>query len=169
MNGTEQKERGKAYERMQKQLDELSIEIHNAWKVEVEARQEASRTTDLFIAKEVGRVESLFAKMIDEETQFRKQAIITVMQSLERRVVNRTDAIQMTVYAFLKLPWWKRWGWVLFGFWFLEKTYRQSPADTARVAEATAEQNARREGGMAPASISEENLRKAQSASERPQ
>ena len=167
MNGAEQKARGTAYEKMQKQLDELSIEIHNAWEVEVEARQKATILLGQEIAKEANRMESLFAKMMDDETQFRKHHVNTMGQHMAAALQQRTDAVQLTVYAFLKLPWWKRWGWVLFGFWFLEWSYKQSADETQNIALLTAEQNARRESGKAP--MTQDNLRKAQSASERPQ
>lgn len=161
MTGAEQRERGKAYEKIQKQLDELSIEIHNAWEVEVEARQEATRLLGLSMASESNRMESLFARMLDEETQFRKQHIANAMVTLERTSTMRSEAVQLTVYAYLKMPWWKRWGWMVFGYSFLEWIYRgPAPLDPR-------EAQARQEAGKAP--MSQENLRKQQSYSERPQ
>lgn len=167
MTGAEQKERHKVYEKIQKQLDELSIEIHNAWEVEVEARQKCDTSLHDMIVKEIGRVESLTARMIDGETQFRKRAIQKSQQDIIDFAAAKHMEVSLALLAFTRLNWWSRWGWVIFGTNFL--IWTASPAVKAVYTQRLAEQKARQDTGKAPEPMSQDNLRKAQSASERPQ
>lgn len=135
MNGEQQKERQTVIARIDKAIRDLA----DAWEVEVDAR-----------LKGEFHLRDLLASMVDGESQYRKHAF----NILEQRTAARSEATLLVLQTFLKMSWWKRWGWCLFGFQFLEWTYRQSDAVTADVAKMTAEQN---------------SLRKAQSYTERPQ
>lgn len=166
MNGKEQKARGLAYEKMQKQLDELSIEIHNAWEVEVEERQKATILMGQNLAMEKNHMLDLFAKMLDEETQFRKAHIERSQQEILNFAAHKHHELALALMSFTRLNWWSRWGWVLFGTnWLI---WTASAPVKAIYAQRTAEQKARQEAGKAPV-MSQEQLRKQHSYSERPQ
>lgn len=104
MNGAEQRERQTAVARLERAFARLEDSTVETFGVEVEARQAADQQLE-------ERLKSLFAKMVDDETTYRKSAIQNVRLELSAEIRTTNTALVVIV----GLPWWKRWGWVVIG------------------------------------------------------
>lgn len=131
MNGEQQKERQTAVARIDKTIASLADLLHG----EIDTR----------VNGEI-QLRDLLASMIDGETQYRKHAL----KQLEERLNMRAETSLIVIHTFLKMSWWRRWGWCLFGMGFLEWSHKPVLSTTVPF-------------------IPDETLRKQKSYTERPQ
>lgn len=160
MNGQEQKERATAVALLKKRVENLELVLTDAQQVETDSRMKADE-----------HIKELFASMLDAETQFRKTALQAVYDKLTYEATVRFKFMEQQLNGFTLMPFWKRWGWCVFGSMFLVWT---APAELRRsyYAAAKAKKQARQDlinQKEIAAPMSDDNLRKQQSASERPQ
>lgn len=137
MNGKEQKERQTAVAILERKLKALEDAVADAYQTEVGARQ-----------AEQEQIKSIFAEMLDAETQFRKRAVMEA-EGRSRDLVALNMGLLSEVFAtFLKLVWWKRLLWNIVGIkvflWFPTPpiSARRSPAtpmDSGQNQKATAD------------------------------
>lgn len=150
MNGKEQKERRTAVARLERALDRAVEDFQDVWSAEVDSR-----------VKEDAIIREVFTSMVDAETAFRKKQIAEMQSALTTVFIEKIAEISVTVFLFINLPWWKRWGWCLFGAKFLLWT---APAAVRRDF-----YSSRQPPMPPPPAMSEENQRKQQASSEKPQ
>lgn len=104
MNGQEQKARATAVAQLQAGFKKLENEVTACYALEVESRLKAQE-----------KFKSLFAEMIDTETQWRKLAVKDSHEKLTSFVQSQVGMLAQTYVDFLTLPWWRRWLWCAFG------------------------------------------------------
>lgn len=105
MNGEQQKERQTAVARIDKTLRDMA----DAWGVEIDARLKSEE-----------HIKGLMASLVDGEAQYRKHAL----KQLEERLNARAETSLIVLHTFLRMSWWRRWGWCLFGMGFLEWSHK---------------------------------------------
>lgn len=104
MNGAEQRERKTAIELIRKDMEVLEASVTDAYKTEVESRIAAGEA-----------LKELVAKMIDDETQFRRRAIEQTALQADRDTVRLYSHTVTVLLILTSLGFWARMRMALFG------------------------------------------------------
>ena len=115
MNGQQQQERATAVTKLK---DETAKEMENL-KLALLSILDKERAIHVV---EMEGLKSLFAKMVDDETAFRRAAIRAAIDGLRQDSATAISIVTGALMVFLRLVWWQRWLWVLVGpkalLWF---------------------------------------------------
>lgn len=111
MNGQEQKDRQTAVAILERKFSKLEDATTDAWKVEVECRQQEDDKLRHDNEETISRLTQLVYEKIGAERDHR----LKLAEQQRTYVDNQHTQIASAVYEFMSLPWWKRWVWCAFG------------------------------------------------------